>query len=534
MLRIMKRIIISIILLSVANLCLWADFEEIGVGARAIGMGNAFVGLSDDVNAMFYNPAGLVKLSRNEFSSGYGKLYLGLTDKSDLSDSFISFGYPLRKKTGDNGTVGIGYINNINLSGYYSESTMQVSYGRKLNKSIYGGLNIKSLTKSYGNDNYTRAMQVFQKGYSKSGTSIDLGLMSNFLGGYWLGIVLKDVNQPNMGLEENSEDALPLTTKLGIAYKINDEVNVMLDTVLKGGDYTLHPGVEKWLANKALGLRTSFGIGSREYKMFSLGASYRHSDLFQVDYALIYPLSGINNISGTHRLTLTLRFGPEVVALDTEKLKAEIEEERKMRKSAEKEILDLKKKIDELLSRPESVIPPLDEPSKAGTPKYLEKDEEEYKNAVQVYRADVKKGIIFSQRLTAIKGIADKYKGKAGTTDAEEEYNKLIAEREGQEKTYRKSMEYYSTMVKKGVSLTTRTGTVQQIIKKYKPYGIDIKEANKALLDISEEHYTEGFKYYSEKSLDKAIKEWESCLKLNPEHEKARASLKKAKLERGK
>jgi len=469
MLRIMKRIIISIILLSVANLCLWADFEEIGVGARAIGMGNAFVGLSDDVNAMFYNPAGLVKLSRNEFSSGYGKLYLGLTDKSDLSDSFISFGYPLRKKTGDkitdNGTVGIGYINNINLSGYYSESTMQVSYGRKLNKSIYGGLNIKSLTKSYGNDNYTRAMQVFlQKGYSKSGTSIDLGLMSNFLGGYWLGIVLKDVNQPNMGLEENSEDALPLTTKLGIAYKINDEVNVTLDTVLKGGDYTLHPGVEKWLANKALGLRTSFGIGSREYKMFSLGASYRHSDLFQVDYALIYPLSGIKNISGTHRLTLTLRFGPEVVALDTEKLKAEIEEERKMRKSAEKEILDLKKKIDELLSRPESVIPL----------------------------------------------------------------------REEQEKMYRKSMEYYSTMVKKGVSLTTRTGTVQQIIKKYKPYGIDIKEANKALLDISEEHYTEGFKYYSEKSLDKAIKEWESCLKLNPEHEKARASLKKAKLERGK
>ena len=234
----MIRIIISIILLSVANLCLRADFEEIGVGARAIGMGNAFVGLSDDVNAMFYNPAGLVKLSRNEFSSGYGKLYLGLTDKSDLSDSFISFGYPLRKKTGDNGTVGIGYINNINLSGYYSESTMQVSYGRKLNKSIYGGLNIKSLTKSYGNDNYTRAMQVFQKGYSKSGMSIDLGLMYNFLGGYWLGIVLKDVNQPNMGLEGNSEDALPLTTKLGIAYKINDEVNVTLDTVLRSEEHT--------------------------------------------------------------------------------------------------------------------------------------------------------------------------------------------------------------------------------------------------------------------------------------------------------
>jgi len=179
---------------------------------------------------------------------------------------------------------------------------------------------------------------------------------------------------------------------------------------------------------------------------------------------LIYPLSGINNISGTHRLAMTLRFGSEVAVGDTEKLKAELEEERKIRKSAEKEILDLKKKIDELLSRPESVIPL----------------------------------------------------------------------REEQEKMYRKSMEYYNMMVKKGVSLTTRTGTVQQIIKKYKPYGIDIKEANKALLDISEEHYTEGLKYYSEKSLDGAIKEWESCLKLNPEHENARAALKKAKRERGK
>lgn len=43
-----------------------AQFLKIGVGARPVSMGNGFVALADDINAMYWNPAGLARLSRNE------------------------------------------------------------------------------------------------------------------------------------------------------------------------------------------------------------------------------------------------------------------------------------------------------------------------------------------------------------------------------------------------------------------------------------------------------------------------------------
>ena len=53
-----------------------AAFEQIGAGARAIGMASAFTAISDDVHAVYYNPAGLPQVRRPEFTAGYGKLFL--------------------------------------------------------------------------------------------------------------------------------------------------------------------------------------------------------------------------------------------------------------------------------------------------------------------------------------------------------------------------------------------------------------------------------------------------------------------------
>src|ERR1017187_606975 len=43
-----------------------ANFLKLGIGPRAVGMGEAQVGLADDVYAAYWNPAGLAQLQNRE------------------------------------------------------------------------------------------------------------------------------------------------------------------------------------------------------------------------------------------------------------------------------------------------------------------------------------------------------------------------------------------------------------------------------------------------------------------------------------
>src|SRR5439155_18087839 len=43
-----------------------ATFLKIGVGARAVGLGESFVAVANDPSAIFWNPAGLASLQKEE------------------------------------------------------------------------------------------------------------------------------------------------------------------------------------------------------------------------------------------------------------------------------------------------------------------------------------------------------------------------------------------------------------------------------------------------------------------------------------
>src|SRR5689334_7351543 len=49
----------------------------LGVGARAVGMGSAFVAIADDSSAPFWNPGGLTQLPKMELSAFFGPLLNG-------------------------------------------------------------------------------------------------------------------------------------------------------------------------------------------------------------------------------------------------------------------------------------------------------------------------------------------------------------------------------------------------------------------------------------------------------------------------
>ncbi|HOH08005.1 MAG TPA: UPF0164 family protein, partial [bacterium] len=65
-----KIVIVTLLLLTAAGLragdvakvgVTAAPFLSIGVGARATGMGGAFVGTADDASALYWNPAGIAR-----------------------------------------------------------------------------------------------------------------------------------------------------------------------------------------------------------------------------------------------------------------------------------------------------------------------------------------------------------------------------------------------------------------------------------------------------------------------------------------
>ena len=73
-----------------------APFLEIGVGARAIGMGSAFVGSANDASALYWNAAGIARLERPE------AILVHTEWIADMSFDFAGFVLPL----GSFGSIG--------------------------------------------------------------------------------------------------------------------------------------------------------------------------------------------------------------------------------------------------------------------------------------------------------------------------------------------------------------------------------------------------------------------------------------------
>ncbi|HOO72732.1 MAG TPA: PorV/PorQ family protein [Spirochaetota bacterium] len=66
-----------------------ADFLEIGVGSRSLGMAEAFTSMVEDINTLYYNPAGLGSLKYPILSIQHQELIL------DSRYENISFSYPI-------------------------------------------------------------------------------------------------------------------------------------------------------------------------------------------------------------------------------------------------------------------------------------------------------------------------------------------------------------------------------------------------------------------------------------------------------
>lgn len=303
-----------------------AAFEDLGSGARAPGLGNAFTALADDAYAAYYNPAGLAQLERPHFSAAYAKLYTGLSDGSDLGLSQLAYAHPL--KNGRLGTAAGGW-SKFGLGDLYDEQTFLISYGRTVLSRESGSRLMLGASAKYLNRSFKRlgeaaaacdqgqcnkgADPVLSGSNSKGTPDVDLGLVYRFPRRFQAGLMVQHLTRPNVGFA--GADKLPMNARLGLAYKslwMSLIGEARLEPAPDGStDKELIVGAERYfptLDRGQFGVRGSLGFGSREHRQFTFGASYRINKV-QFDYAYLIPVGGFKGADGTHRMALGFHFG---------------------------------------------------------------------------------------------------------------------------------------------------------------------------------------------------------------------------------
>lgn len=276
-----------------------AQFLEIGLGARAIGMGSAFVGLANDATAVFWNPAGLVYIDKREFS------FTHLWWFQDISYEYFVHAQPT--KFGTFGW-GLGYLHMDPLHGRdeegeptsdfrSSDMVFTVSYGNKIAQNIFVGGSVKYINEKI-EDEMANAL------------AFDLGWLHRTpLKNLFLGGTLQNWGGSLKFKEEPSK--LPGSGKIGICYTTSlarNPMNLATDLYIPSDGKTgLHLGAEYIYSHMIMGrigYKTETDLGFISGLSFGVGFVYVNIGIYRIDYAFV-PQGDLGN---THTVSLTVMF----------------------------------------------------------------------------------------------------------------------------------------------------------------------------------------------------------------------------------
>ena len=195
------------------------NFLRIGIGRRALAMGNAFVAVADDPSANYWNPAALSLFNKIEFEAMYFKMPF------DRTLHFIGTSIPL----GNLGTVGLSWIglqiinlearsSNTLLPDYYfsdSENALLFSYGKKINSLLSLGVNFKWIH---------HRLDVNQA----SGFGFDSAILFTPIDRLKVALVFYDINT-RLKWAGGHTDNFPQMLRFGVSYRLSSFLNISSD-----------------------------------------------------------------------------------------------------------------------------------------------------------------------------------------------------------------------------------------------------------------------------------------------------------------
>ncbi len=297
-----------------------AAFEYYDYSGRAVGFGDAFTAMADDVSAMYINPAGTAFINKKSISFSYSKPYSGVGD--DLSNGYIAMAIPID----ENVSAGI-YYSGFGLD-VYTEKTYAVTLGYKKildNKQYLSfGVSVKNLVKALGFGDSIDANPVFAGNRSVSAFSFDAGAIYR-MGSASFGLAIQNINQPDINFGTAS-DPVSMRITGGAAAKIMSGMIAEADYSVFGASWVASVGGEYNINKSNLCVRLGGGIGSDSYTRLNAGFGYDYTlpgsgVSVGIDYGFSYQLGFIDGSIGSHILTLTFRELPKKTGKEGEDAK---------------------------------------------------------------------------------------------------------------------------------------------------------------------------------------------------------------------
>ncbi len=308
----LKKILPGILFLFISSNFIYSqtnttyNFLRLDVGAKASSLSGSYTAMENDVNVIFYNPAGIATVKDKQASVGF---YKYLLDINSGNAAYV-------QKYKDIGYIGVGiqYINygsfdrydvNSNNTGTFGASDMALSlgYGNSYNNLFYGA-NLKLIYSSYDS-------------YKSSAVAVDLGAMYKFP----KALTTVGVSLLNAGAQisayQDYKEKLPLDLRVGLTKKLENS-----PLTLSVGFYSLNESYDKFFdrfknitagAEFEISSNINFRVGydnqlRQELKTgsaigiggFSAGLGIKLHDKYQIDYGF----NSMGKLGSTHRINV--------------------------------------------------------------------------------------------------------------------------------------------------------------------------------------------------------------------------------------
>lgn len=270
---------------------------NLGVGARAQGMGGAWVALADDLSALYWNPAALIRLQPGDFEAEIA---------SFQNEKDVSFGF---RGVGQLGSE-IRFAAAMNFLERSSPGSLDE---RWLSFGIAVPLNENEL--GFG----IAAKPIFVRGplpeLSGNGFAMDFGFTGKWdisaRAGLKWGLAFHDL-MSGFRWKGGLKEKLPSWFSLGLGATIGVDTMLGLDLsslasgqAAPGRKQIIRGGVETWILEGHIGLRMGYAGRRTGPGQFTGGFSFR-SGAWQIHYSL---MASPDRLGASHRVTWVQALG---------------------------------------------------------------------------------------------------------------------------------------------------------------------------------------------------------------------------------